>query len=69
VPDITFQKCVCGFHLKIMRLLDQRRQILVCECGRENKVDGTILGAHYAKTPQDPLWIKLPLWNIRDEKY
>ena len=49
-------------------MLDNHRQIFVCDCGRKNEVAGTILNVHFTKSDpvSDPLWIKLPLWRIKD---
>lgn len=69
MASVIFQQCDCGIEFKIMKMLNDLKQIYTCECGHENKITGTILEMHYrrsSKTGRDQDWTKAETWRIRD---
>jgi hypothetical protein len=52
-------------QFKVFRVSDGRCQLFVCECGREHNVEGSIVSVFHTRH-RDPLWLKLPLWKIKD---
>ena len=69
MPSVSFQQCNCGIEFKIMKMLNDYKQTYTCECGRENKVTGTILEMQYRRSGgagRDQDWIKVDSWRIRD---
>lgn len=66
---VALQKCFCGIELKILKALDDRKQMYTCDCQRELEIVGTVLNMQYTKADsasKERDWAKVPAWRLKN---
>ena len=70
MPAITFSQCLCGMELKILYLVDERKQFYTCTgCRQTLEVTGTVLSMYTCPATsfgRERNWVPIPTDSLRD---